>query len=126
MRASLPDSPQGHFTWRVQYGFQKNSGSYMKCQPFRWVARRNGLASEASWNCVKVSETVMINVSFRATEGRPLAGTTVGAPVAAGADVGAGADAWGGAAVAAWPVARRAAGGFAPTPVVGAAPWART
>jgi len=62
----------------------------------------------------------MINVSFRATEGRPLAGTTAGATVAAGADVGAGADAWVGAVVAAWPVAGVAAGGFAATPVVGA------
>jgi hypothetical protein len=79
------------------------------------------LASEASWNCVKVSETVMINVSFRATDGRPLAGTTAGAAVAAGAEVAAGADAWVGAAVAAWPVAGVAAGGFAATPVVGAA-----
>src|SRR5260370_16005564 len=75
MRASLPGSPTGHFTSRVQYGFQKNSGSYTKCQPFRWVARRNGLASQASWDCGNVSETGMINVSFRATHGRPPAGT---------------------------------------------------
>src|SRR6266567_4061467 len=101
MRASLPGTPTGHFTSRVQYGFQKNSGSYMKCQPLRWMARRKGLASGASWNCVNVSETVMINVSLRATGGRPPAATTAGAAVAAGAEVGAGAAAETGAEVGA-------------------------
>src|SRR6266849_10491683 len=88
MRASLPGTPTGHFTSRVQYGFQKNSGSNMKCQPLRWMARRNGLASGASWNCVNVSDTFMINVSLRATDGRPPAAvTTAGAAVAAGTAV---------------------------------------
>src|SRR6267378_1866931 len=96
----------------------------MKCQPVRWMARRNGLASGASWNWVKVSETVMINVSLRATGGRPPAVvTTAGAAVAAGADVGAdagaGAEVGTGAAVAAWPGV--AAAGFAAAPEVGAA-----
>src|SRR5260370_5247550 len=113
MRASLPGTPTGHFTSRVQYGFQKNSGSYMKCQPLRWMARRKGLASGASWNWVNVSETVMINVSLRATGGRPPAATTAGAAVAAGADVGAG------AAVPAPASAAPAPGGVAPAPAGG-------
>src|SRR5712691_11439387 len=91
------------------------------------MARRKGLASGASWNWVNVSETVMINVSLRATGGRPRAATTAGAAVAAGADVGAGADAEtgadvvAGAAVAAWPGSGVAAAGFAAAPEVGAA-----
>src|SRR5438876_4075370 len=129
MRASLPGSPTGHFTSRVQYGFQKNSGSYITCQPLRWMARRNGLASGASWNWVNVSETVMINVSLRATGGNPPAVvTTAGAADAAGAeagagapDAGAGSEVGAGAAVAAWPGAGVAAAGFAAAPEVGAA-----
>src|SRR5947209_6285250 len=84
MRPSSPGRPTGHVTALVRYGFQKNNGSCMKCQPVRCVARKNGLASVASWNWLNVSETVMISVSLRAT-----ADTFAGAAVAAGAAVGA-------------------------------------
>jgi len=63
----------------------------------------------------------MINVSFRATGGRPPgAVTTAGAAVAAGADVVTGALVGAGAEVAAWPAAGVAPVGFAAAPVVGA------
>src|SRR6476620_8403997 len=49
-RPGLSARPIGHFTASVQYGFQKKNGSYMKCQPVRCWARRNGFDSVASWN----------------------------------------------------------------------------